>query len=119
MDREKLLETKPLYKREAACQNEIFKPLDELVPGASARITEFYERCEEDSSKFEGRFWQGLCHNDLNWKNVLKGNFSQLSFTHNKDRYQVKCLYAPNRELVEDHINYENSVFFAEVFKDD
>ena len=31
----------------------------------------------------------------------------------------MKCLYAPNRDSVEDINNNESSVFFKEVFRDD
>ena len=51
------------------------------------------------------------------WENVLKGNYSRLSFTHNQQRYLVKCLYAPNRDSVDDDDNNQSSVFFKEVFR--
>ena len=71
-DRETLLLTKPLYKRDGAEENEIFTPLDKLVPGATAALLEFKERCDADPSRFDGAFFQGLTHGDLNWKNILK-----------------------------------------------
>ena len=71
-DRETLLQTKPLYKRGEAKENEITIPLDTLVPGATAALLEFKERCDADPSRFDGAFFQGLTHGDLNWKNILK-----------------------------------------------
>ena len=64
-------------------------------------------------------FWKdSLDITDVKLMNVLRGNYSRLSFTHNKERYLVKCLYAPNKDSSEDDDSNESSTFFAEVFKD-
>lgn len=70
--RDTLLKEKPLYERPEAKENEIALSLDELVPGAKNKIEEFNEKCLENSSKFYDNFTRGLCHGDLNWKNILK-----------------------------------------------
>ena len=61
---------RPLYKGQA--KRTIFTPLDKLVPDATAALLEFKKRCDADPSRFEGAFFQGLTHGDLNWKNILK-----------------------------------------------
>ena len=47
-----------------------------------------------------------------------KGNFSRLTFKHNKLKYLVKCLYAPNKDLITGDMNNENTIFFKSIFDD-
>ena len=79
MKREGLLsERSSLYQKQEAIENDINIPLDDLVEGATGKIVEFNEKCFENSSKFEGSFTRGLCHGDLNWKNILKDQEDQI-----------------------------------------
>ena len=89
-DREILL-TKPLYKRDGAEENEIFTPLDKLVPGATAALLEFKERCDADPSRFDGAFFQGLTHGDLNWKNILKDQSDKIWIIGTSMKGERKC----------------------------
>ena len=56
--------------------------------------------------------------NKILWQNMIKGNFSRLTFVPNKQKYLIKCLYAPNKDSVKsDNVN-ESTKFFKEVFDD-
>ena len=55
---------------------------------------------------------------DIEWQNVIKGNYSRLTFTYNKQRYLIKCIYAPNKDSMEYDENNESNKFFKEVIKD-
>ena len=35
---------------------------------------------------------------DIEWENVIPGNFSKLSFRLNKQKVLIKCIYAPNKD---------------------
>ena len=36
---------------------------------------------------------------DVNFENIIKGNFSKLSFKIKEKSVLVKCIYAPNKDL--------------------
>ena len=76
--REERLQTKDLYSRQEAKDNEIHTPLDELASGATDKIINFGKACDADSSFFNGTFFQGLCHGDLNWRNILKDQYDKI-----------------------------------------
>ena len=50
--------------------------------------------------------------NNVQWQNIIKGNFSRLTFEHNKLKYLVKCLYAPNKDMIAGNTNNESTFFF-------
>ena len=54
---------------------------------------------------------------NVQWQNIIKEHFSRLTFEHNKLKYLVKCLYAPNKDMIVD-INNENTIFFKSIFDD-
>ena len=35
---------------------------------------------------------------DIEWENVIPGNFSRLSFKANKEKILIKCIYTPNKD---------------------
>ena len=55
---------------------------------------------------------------NVQWQIVIKGNFSRLTFEHNKLKYLVKCLYAPNKDMIACDMNNENTIFFKSIFDD-
>ena len=57
--------------------------------------------------------------NKILWQNMIKGNFSRLTFVHKEQRYLIKCLYAPNKDSVESDIKNERTKFLKEVFDDE
>ena len=56
---------------------------------------------------------------EVTWQNVIKGNFSRLTFIHKEQKYRIKCLYAPNKDSVESDNNNESTKFFRDGFDEE
>ena len=52
---------------------------------------------------------------NLEWKNIIQGNISKLTFTIKHEKCPVNCIYAPNKDFSE---NNESETFFRAVFDD-
>ena len=57
---------------------------------------------------------------DLNFKNILTGNYSRLSFTMRGFKVLIKCCYAPNPDMATfgSDTEGESDIFFKTVFDD-
>ena len=57
---------------------------------------------------------------DLNFKTILRGNYSRLSFTMRGFKVLIKCCYAPNPDMATfgSDIEGDSDVFFKTVFND-
>ena len=51
----------------------------------------------------------GIDLENIQWHNIIEGNFSKLTFTFKKENYMIKCLYAPNKDSTDDN---ESALFF-------
>ena len=51
-------------------------------------------------------------------QNMIKGKFSRVTFVHKEKRYLINCLYALNKDSVENDNENESTKFFKDVFDD-
>ena len=56
--------------------------------------------------------------NDIKCENILKGNFSKLTFKVKNEHVLVKCIYAPNKDMNNIDPENESNTFFKKVFDD-
>ena len=54
----------------------------------------------------------------MGFQNVIKGNFSNLSFKVKSEQVLVKGIYAPNSDMNSTGPDNESKAFFKEVFDD-
>ena len=52
------------------------------------------------------------------FQNIIKGNFSKLSFKVKGEYVLVKCVYAPNSDMNSTGPDNESKTFFKKVFDD-
>lgn len=63
-------------------------------------------------------FKDSLPAKDIKIENIIKGNYTQLTFTNKAQKIVVKCICAPNKDMTKnDTDNYSNK-FFKTVFDD-
>ena len=55
---------------------------------------------------------------NLEWENVIPGNFSKLSMVVSGKKVLLKCIYAPNEDSVPDDLENESTKFFNTVMDD-
>ena len=55
---------------------------------------------------------------EIHFENIIKGNFSKLSFKVKNEHVLVKCIYAPNINMNSTGPDNESKAFFKEVFDD-
>ena len=55
---------------------------------------------------------------NIDFQNIIKGNFSKLTFNVKNESVQVKCIYAPNNDINLSGRENESRVFFQKVFDD-
>ena len=53
---------------------------------------------------------------NINFQNIIKGNFSKLFFKVKNESVVVKCIYAPNIDMNMTGLENESRAFFKEVF---
>ena len=53
---------------------------------------------------------------EIHFENIIKGNFSKLSFTVKNEYVLVKCIYAPHKDMNNTGPENECNAFFKEVF---
>ena len=55
---------------------------------------------------------------NINFQNIIKGNFSNLSFKAKNENVLIKCIYAPNIDMNTTGLEKESRAFFKQVFDD-
>ena len=55
---------------------------------------------------------------NIDFHNVIKGNFSKLTFSVKNESVLVKCIYAPNPDMNLTGPDNESKTFFQKVFDD-
>ena len=55
---------------------------------------------------------------NIDFQNIIKGNFSKLTFNVKNESVLVKCIYAPNNDMTLSGPENESRVFFQKVFDD-
>ena len=55
---------------------------------------------------------------DLEWTNVIPGNFSKLSMVIKGMKVRLKCIYAPNKDSNPDETETESTLFFNTIMDD-
>ena len=56
---------------------------------------------------------------EVKMENKIKDNYSRLTFTHCKQCYLVKCIYAPNKDSIPDDDMNKSTSFFRGILNDD
>ena len=55
---------------------------------------------------------------NIEWENVIQGNFSKLSFKVKDETVLVKCIYAPNNDSNPNDDNNKSTKFFKQIMDD-
>ena len=55
---------------------------------------------------------------DIEWENVIAGNFSKLSFKTKNEKVLIKCIYAPNKDSGPNDDKNKSTIFFKKVMDD-
>ena len=55
---------------------------------------------------------------NIQFQNIIKGNFSKLTFNLKDESVLVKCIYAPNNDMNLTGPDNESKIFFQKVFDD-
>ena len=55
---------------------------------------------------------------NVDWENVIPGNFSKLSFKVNDETVLIKCIYAPNDDSNPNDDNNKSAKFFRQIMND-
>ena len=55
---------------------------------------------------------------DLEWENVIPGNFSKLSMVIKGKKVLLKCIYAPNEDSIPNDPENESTIFFNTIMDD-
>ena len=59
-------------------------------------------------------FKDSLPAKDIKIENIIKGNYTRLSFTIKAQKTLVKCIYAPNKDMTANDIdNYSNTFLIS------
>ena len=60
----------------------------------------------------------GTLIENVEFQNIIKGNFSKLTFNVKNESVLVKCIYAPNEDMNLAGPENESRVFFQKIFDD-
>ena len=63
-------------------------------------------------------FKDSLPAKNIKFENILKGDYSQLSFVVNSIKILIKCCYAPNKDMTNSETDNYSNTFFKTVFDD-
>ena len=63
-------------------------------------------------------FKNSLPVKDVKIENVIKGNYTRLTFKVREQNALIKCIYAANEDMTNSEIDNESNIFFKTVFVD-
>ena len=55
---------------------------------------------------------------DVKVENIIKGNYTKLTFKVTDQNLLIKCIYAPNDNMTNSDVDNESNIFFKTVFDD-
>ena len=53
---------------------------------------------------------------DIKIENIIKGNYTKLTFKLKDQKILIKCIYAPNKDMTNNEVDNESNIFFKTVF---
>ena len=56
---------------------------------------------------------------DVKVENIIKGNYTRLTFKVKELRILIKCIYAPNEDMTKNKVDNDSNIFFKTVFDDE
>ena len=55
---------------------------------------------------------------DVKMENIIKGNYTKLTFKIKEQKILIKFIYAPNEDMTKNEVDNESNIFFKTVFDD-